>query len=282
MAPVHGFYPLSAIGKAKSWHVNDTNDLLSEKLLDGYSLLADTFCPHCVTPLVRRQAPTMIGSFKALPVASVALCVSCNEHVVANDSDTLVRCSPLKENGETDTDTLDSILNSLQKCAQRRQNMIDALEEDRQDFVRTGAPDCSSDKRVKSCAREKAEEEKAASDTMESDAPLLLEVNASLKKPLSPTVQLDPSPNDAKRKDDPSLDNKADIEHDPCERTQKIESSGEMAARMVSPPTPVESDLLDPKQKEELDYECKKILPQSSIKFPEKSNADSARYVCCA
>jgi hypothetical protein len=225
----------------------------------------------------------MIGSFKALPVASVALCVSCNEHVVANDSDTLVRCSTLKENGETDTDALDSILNSLKKCAQRRQNMIDALEEDRQDFVCAGAPDCPSDKRVKSCARENAEREKAASDTMESDAALPLDVDASLKKPLSLTMQLDPSPSDAKPKCDPSLDNKANIEHDPSERTHKIESSGETATRMaISPSTPVESDLLDPKQKKELEYECKKIPPQSSIKFPEKSNADSPRYVCCA
>jgi hypothetical protein len=222
----------------------------------------------------------MIGSFKALPVASVALCVSCNEHVIVNDSDTLVRCSTLKENGETDTDALDSILNSLKKCAQRRQNMIDALEKDRQDFVCTGAPDCPSDKRVKSCARENAEQEKATSDTMESDA---AHVNASLKKPLSPTIQLDPSPSDVKPKCDPSLDYKANIEHDPSERTNKIESSGETATRMaISPSTPVESDLLDPKQKEELYYECKKIRPQSSIKFPGKSNADSPRYVCCA
>lgn len=259
MVSVHDLYPLSGIGKAKSWHVKDTNDLLSEKLLDGYSLLPCTFCPRCVmTPLVRRQAHTMIGSFKALPVAGVAFCVTCNEHVVvAHDCDTFRRCNSLKEKGGTET--LDSMLDSYQKCGQRRQNIIDAFEEteeDRQHSVCTEAPDFPSDKSGKTCAREKVEQ------TMESDATPLPEVDTSFKKPLLPTMQLKFLPSDVKQKDDPSLSKEAGIEHD--------------HHRLV------ESDSSDINEKEDLDYEGKKIGNQSSIQGAEKGGTDSARYVFCA
>jgi hypothetical protein len=280
MARVHAFYPVPPIGTAKSWHAKDTNDLLSEKLLDGYSLLPDTFCPQCVTPLVKKKASTMIGSFEALPVAGVAFCVSCNEHVAAHDFDTPERCNSLKEKGETKS--LDSLLDSLQKCAQRRRNMIDAFEEDRQDLVCTGSLEWPSDERPTTSAREKAEQENHAVDAVEPNATPLLKVNTSFKKPLSPTMQLYPSTNDSKRKDGISLDKEEDIEHDLRDHTHKIESLEETASRMTTlPPRPVESILLDPKEKEEVDYERKKSLPQSSIKVPEKDDADSARYVCC-
>jgi len=97
-------------------------ELLSEKLLEGYTLL-DTACPRCVTPLVMKKAPipslspkrsqsctsphmsvsfvnvqlqpsgsTMAASSSSFdqpiaPVPDVPYCVSCTAHVVTKESD---------------------------------------------------------------------------------------------------------------------------------------------------------------------------------------------------
>jgi hypothetical protein len=113
--------------------------------------------------------------------------------------------------------------------------MIDAFEEDRQDLIFSGVLECPSEERIKTGARENAEQAKPAIDAMEKDTKPFLEVIPPFKKQLTPTIQLDPSTNDAQRK----------------------------------------------AKKEELEYERKKSLPQSSTTGVEKGSADSARYVCC-
>lgn len=219
MAHVEALSPVSAVGSAKSWHATDIESLLSEKLLEGYSLL-NTSCPQCVTPLVKRKAPTMTspksnqpvskgtsphmfmsfasvqpqpaaydtvmdssGSIEApfSPVSGVPFCVSCKAHVVTRDADmqALERCNSLKDKG----------------------SIIVAIDEDRQDFeVHLPERRLSSTRGMTSSSiREEAEQENPAFEASPFDAieeqrffgerdmsPLLEVNNMSIKKPMSP------------------------------------------------------------------------------------------------
>lgn len=118
--------PLTTVPSTGSSQVGDkqVEELLSEKLLEGYALL-DTACPKCVTPLVKRKSsalsPKMLhrpvssrptspyvsmstisvqvqpsgsnaGSIDANahtfhPVSNVPICVSCQAHVVTCQAD---------------------------------------------------------------------------------------------------------------------------------------------------------------------------------------------------
>jgi hypothetical protein len=238
MAHVEALCPVSD-GTVESWHAKDIESLLSEKLLEGYSLL-DTSCPHCVTPLVKRKAPTMnfsprsdqpiskdksitphismayvavkpqpssdsmvlSGSFAQeaapfSPVSGVPFCVFCNAHVVTRDEDmiALERCHSLKDRG--------SIIVAID-------------DEDRQDSaVEVRLPERPSSRLA---SREEIEQENhPALDATDAeaehffsereDASPLIEVNTSLKKPLSPkNTDLSSPTQDAQREEDPTYD----------------------------------------------------------------------------
>jgi uncharacterized Zn finger protein (UPF0148 family) len=95
-----------------------TEKLLSEKLLNGFVLLKDGFCPACSTPLVKnptddkkRKKGTGLADHYLIPgssfeqpfrpVAGVPVCITCNSHVVTNegDIDLLQKCESLKDKG---------------------------------------------------------------------------------------------------------------------------------------------------------------------------------------
>lgn len=79
----------------------EIEDLLSEKLLEGYELIEKS-CPGCTTPLIKMDInPTDQTEFLEFPVLipnrnpqkpfepveGVPLCVVCNSHVITQDSE---------------------------------------------------------------------------------------------------------------------------------------------------------------------------------------------------
>lgn len=104
----------SNLSKADEAHIEQ---LLSEKLMDGYVLLEKS-CPVCATPLVKNQDddeeeepveqeidPVVIpkGSFTQpfSPVQGVPFCVACTSHVLTQECEITIleKCGSLKANG---------------------------------------------------------------------------------------------------------------------------------------------------------------------------------------
>ena len=93
--------------------------LLSEKLLEGYTLM-ERICPSCATPLVKNKnnhameeskqkqnveafvVPSKSFEQPFQPVLGVPFCVSCQAHVVTEESEisVLERCDSLKMKGQ--------------------------------------------------------------------------------------------------------------------------------------------------------------------------------------
>jgi hypothetical protein len=108
----------SGAGTSRSINEAEIEQLLSERLMEGYILL-ETSCPVCSTPLVKNcpkgpkeyndkfsmKQPVILSSdsfrkpFK--PVDGVPICVVCRSHVVTHESDIsiLERCDSLKDKG---------------------------------------------------------------------------------------------------------------------------------------------------------------------------------------
>lgn len=251
MASVEALSPVSA-GTVESWHAKDVKDiesLLSEKLLEGYTLL-DTSCPKCVTPLVKKKVPTM--NFSPRSDQPISKDTSITPHISLAyvavkpqpSSDSMVLSGSFAQEAapfspvsgvpfcvfcNAHVVTRDEDMIALERCHSLKEKgkIIVAIDdEDRHDCaVEVRLPERPSSRLA---SREEIEQENhpAFDATVaeaehffseREDASPLIEVNTSFKKPLSPkNTDLSSPTQVAQREEDLTYDYVPEEQHDDC------------------------------------------------------------------